>query len=121
MPISPPITMVISNPAHALWVMEENMTPNNAENSIIPSSAMLVIPAFAAMEAPNVANRIGVAARRMVLKKSGDVIALHILCHLPFLQCCFCFFCNHLMFVFTQELLCHNKNYNDSLRDLDNL
>ena len=77
-PIRPPSTIVIRSPSHALCVIDEKITPNKAENNIIPSRAILQIPAFAAMAAARVANRIGVADLKIVVKKSGDKIALHI-------------------------------------------
>ena len=75
---------MIKSPQKALWVMDEKNTPNSAENSMIPSSAIFVIPDFAATPAASVAKRMGVAVLKMVAKKSGDKIALHILCHLLF-------------------------------------
>ena len=85
-PIKPPITIVIRSPSHALWVRDEKITPNNAENNIMPSSAMLQIPDLAAIADASVANRIGVADLKIVEKKSGDKIAFHILMPPPHLS-----------------------------------
>lgn len=46
---------------------------------MIPSNAILVIPDLDAIDDARVANRIGVVDLKIVLKKSGDKIALHIL------------------------------------------
>ena len=117
----PPIAIVINSPPKKLCVSELKMTPNKEANSSIPSSAMLVIPDFAAIPDASVANRIGVEARRIAFRKSGDRIFFNILFPLLFFQGGNRFFCNHPMPVSAQKLLRYDEQDDDSLCDLHDL
>ena len=80
----PPAAMVSRRPAAQFPVAAEKITPKSAENSIMPSSAILVMPDLDATEEASAANRIGVVARKIALKKSGLSKFCSILRHLPF-------------------------------------
>ena len=53
------------NPIHALWEKALTTTPTNAEISIVPSSAILLVPDLDEIIAPSVVKSTGVALRNI--------------------------------------------------------
>src|SRR5690554_4557245 len=99
-----PVNIATINPAIALWNNHDAITANKAENNMIPSIAMFVIPTRAAINAASAAKRIGVIERITPNQKSGfeNNDRISILRDFSFL-CFFCSFYNTTLLPFTQE------------------